>query len=206
MSRYLGPRVRVMRALGTDLPGLSRKTTERRPYPPGQHGANPKRRPKMSPFKQRLQEKQKLRYYYGLTERQFANTFRKASRTVGNSGEKLLELLESRLDNTVFRAGLARTIPAARQLVGHGHVTVNGQVVDRPAFQVKLGHVIGLRVRSKDLDTVASSIIEPVAKPPPWLDVAVEERSAKVVGAPTGESILIFIDVRLVVEYYAQRA
>jgi small subunit ribosomal protein S4 len=206
MSRYLGPRVRVQRALGTDLPGLSRKTTERRPYPPGQHGPSPKRRPKMSPFKQRLQEKQKLRFYYGLTERQFSNTFRKATRAIGNSGEKLLEMLESRLDNVVFRAGLARTIPAARQLVGHGHITVNGQVVDRPGYQVRSGQVLALRTRSKDLDIVATSIIEPVAPPPPWLEVDREAKTARVTTVPSGESILIFIDVRLIVEFYAQRA
>jgi small subunit ribosomal protein S4 len=206
MSRYLGPRVRVMRALGTDLPGLSRKTTERRPYPPGQHGPSPKRRPKMSPFKQRLQEKQKLRFYYGLTERQFSNVFFKAARTTGNSGEKLLELLESRLDNVVFRAGLARTIPAARQLVGHGHITVNGEVVDRAGYLVRQGQVLGLRLRSKDLDVVATSIIEPVAQLPNWLEVNKDERTARVSSTPSGESILIFVDVRLVVEFYAQRS
>jgi small subunit ribosomal protein S4 len=195
-----------MRALGTDLPGLSRKTTERRPYPPGQHGPSPKRRVRVSPFKQRLQEKQKLRYYYGLTERQFSNTFRKAARVTGNSGEKLLELLESRLDNVVFRAGLARTIPAARQLVGHGHVTVDGKVVDRPGFAVRPNQILALRQRSKDLDIVATSIIEPVAVPPPWLDVDKEARTVRVSGTPSGESILIFIDVRLVVEFYAQRS
>ncbi len=206
MSRYLGPRVRVMRALGTDLPGLSRKTTERRPYPPGQHGPSPKRRPKMSPFKQRLQEKQKLRFYYGLTERQFSNTFSRAARTTGNSGEKLLELLESRLDNAVFRAGLARTIPAARQLVGHGHITINGEVVDRPGYLVRQGQVLALRLRSKDLDVVATSIIEPVAQLPNWLDVNKDERTARISSVPSGESILIFVDVRLVVEFYAQRS
>lgn len=195
-----------MRALGTDLPALSRKTTERRPYPPGQHGPSPKRRVRVSPFKQRLQEKQKLRYYYGLTERQFANTFRKAARVTGNSGEKLLELLESRLDNVVFRAGLARTIPAARQLIGHGHVTVDGKAVDRPGFVVRANQIIGLRQRSKDLDIVATSMLEPVAVPPPWLDVDKEARTVRVTGAPSGESILLFIDVRLVVEFYAQRA
>ena len=106
----------------------------------------------------------------------------------------------------MFRAGLARTIPAARQLVGHGHITINGEVVDRPGYLVRQGQVLALRLRSKDLDVVATSIIEPVAQLPNWLDVNKDERTARISSVPSGESILIFVDVRLVVEFYAQRS
>ena len=204
MSRYLGPRLKKMRALGLDLPGLSRKTFERRPYPPGQHGPNPKRRNKVSAFKIRLQEKQKLRLYYGLTEKQFGNLVELATRKVGNTGELLLSLLESRLDNVVFRTGFARTIPAARQLVRHGHVQVNGRKVDIPSFHVRAGDVLALRTRSKDLDVIATSLAEPVAQPPSWLTVDVIEKTARIVGAVDASSVLIPIDPRLIVEFYAQ--
>jgi small subunit ribosomal protein S4 len=203
MSRNLAPRVRQMRALGVNLPGLSRKSIERRPYPPGQHGTSPKRR-KVSPYKLRLMEKQKLRFYYGLTERQFGNTVELAGRRTGNTGDQLVTLLETRLDNVVFRAGFARTIPAARQLVGHGHIVVDGRPVDRPGFRVARGHRIAVRARSKDLDIIGTSLAEPVASPPRWLAVDAEARSVEVVGAPDFESMLIAVDLRLVIEFYAQ--
>jgi len=203
MSRNLGPRVRVMRALGVDLPGLSRKSIERRPYPPGQHGPSPKRR-KVSEYKVRLMEKQKLRFYYGLTERQLGNLVDLAVAQVGNTGEKLITLLESRLDNVVFRAGLARTIPAARQLVTHGHIQVGGSRVDRPGFRVKPGQQITLQQRSRELDAIATSLAEPVSPPPKWLDVDKAEKSIIVREAPDTSSLLISVDLRLVVEFYAQ--
>jgi len=124
MSRYVGPKVRVLRALGTDLPGLTRKKSERRPTRPGQHGAA---RKKFSEYALRLIEKQKLRMNYGLSERQLLRLFVEAAGTKGNTAERLVELLERRLDNVVFRAGFARTIPAARQLIMHGHVLVEGR-------------------------------------------------------------------------------
>lgn len=205
MSRYLGPRVRVMRALGIDLPGLSRKSIERRPYPPGQHGPSPKRR-KQSDFKLRLVEKQKVRAYYGLSERQMGNLVQLAGTKTGNTGEQLIALLESRLDNVVFRAGLARTIPAARQLVLHGHVRVNGQRVDRPSYRIRTGDVLSLRERSKDLDIVATSVVDPVAPPPSWLSVDKEAKTASISGTPDLSSMLIGVDLRLIIEFYAQRA
>ncbi|MGN6106200.1 MAG: 30S ribosomal protein S4 [Kofleriaceae bacterium] len=205
MSRYTGPRLRVMRALGLDLPGLSRKSIERRPYPPGQHGSNPRRRQRRSPFKDRLQEKQKLRFYYGLTERELANVVDQASRRVGNTGELLIELLESRLDNVVFRAGLARTIPAARQLVGHGHVQVDGRRVDRPGYRLRPGQQVSLRARSRDLDVVATSLVEPVAVAPRWLAVDRDQRTATVTERPGPDAMLIHVDLRLIIEFYAQR-
>lgn len=194
-----------MRALGVDLPGLSRKTTERRPYPPGQHGPSPKRR-KQSEFKLRLVEKQKVRYYYGLTERQLGNLVAHAGSLQGNTGERLITLLESRLDNVVFRAGLARTIPAARQLVNHGHVRVDGHPVDRAGYRVRQGEVVALRERSRELDVVATALAEPVAPPPPWLAVDRDAKTITVTGSPDASSTLVYIDLRLIVEFYAQRS
>ena len=145
MSRYNGPRVKVMRALGVDLPGLSRKTIERRPYAPGQHGQN--RRRKVSDFGRQLKEKQKLRYNYGIGEKQMRRYVAAARASKMAAGDKLLELLERRLDNAVFRAGYAPTIPAARQLVNHGHITVNGRRVDIPSYSLRPGDVIRPRTR-----------------------------------------------------------
>jgi len=203
MSRYLGPRLKKMRALGLDLPGLSRKSIERRPYPPGQHGLNLKRR-KVSAYKIRLQEKQKLRLYYGLTERQFANVVALASTKTGNTGEQLISLLEARLDNVVFRAGFARTISAGRQLVRHGHVLVDGRSVDIPSYRVRGDQRISLGPRSQELDVVATSLADPVASLPAWMVVDAADKSITVHGAPDSSSLLLPIDTRLIVEFYAQ--
>lgn len=205
MSRNLDPRVRKMRALGVNLPGLSRKSIDRRPYPPGQHGPSPKRR-KQSEYKVRLMEKQKLRFYYGLTERQLGNMVKLAGKRAGNTGERLLAMLESRLDNVVFRAGLARTIPAARQLVGHGHIDVDGHRVDRPGFHVRSGQKITIRQKSRDLDTIVTSLVDPVATPPRWLVPDASDRSARIDGEPDHSGMLVSIDLRLIVEFYAQRS
>jgi len=204
MSRHLGPRVREMRALGVDLPGLSRKSIERRPYPPGQHGPSTKRR-KFSEYKVRLMEKQKLRLYYGVTERQLRNLVRLAGAQVGNTGERLVALLESRLDNVVFRAGFARTIPAARQLVTHGHVEIDGHRVDRPAYRVGRGERIALRAKSRELAAVATSLVDPITAPR-WLELDVAQHAVTVREVPDRTSLLVTIDLRLVIEFYAQRS
>lgn len=203
MSRYLGPRVKKMRALGIDLPGLSRKSIERRPYPPGQHGLTFKRR-KPSEFKVRLAEKQKLRLYYGLTERQFGRIVERATKGTGNTGDLLLQLLEARLDNVVFRGGFARTIPAARQLVRHGHVLVNGKRLDIPSAQVRAGDVVALRERSRELDIVATSLADPVGPPPAWLDVDTAGKTIRIAAPPDGATSLVQVDPRLIIEFYAQ--
>jgi small subunit ribosomal protein S4 len=203
MSRLLGPRVREMRALGVDLPGLSRKSIERRPYPPGQHGQS--RRRKLSDYALRLREKQKLRLNYGLGERQFSNLFRLASRSSANPGERLLALLEQRLDNVVFRAGFARTIPAARQLVGHGHVLVDGKRVDRAGYRVRAGQLLTIAERSRTLDIIQSSLLAPIEPRPRWLEVDKEAVTARIIADPDADAVLVPVDVRLVVEYYAQR-
>jgi len=198
MSRYLGPRLKRMRAVGIELPGLSTRTLERRPYRPGQHGL---RRRKVSSYAIRLTEKQKLRWNYGLGERQLHNLFRRAAAGSSNTGERLIELLESRLDNVVFRAGFAPTIPAARQLVNHGHITVNGRRVTFPAYSVRTGEHLGLTPRGARNDRVANALVAPRFPPPRWLTVDREQRAAIVTAPPEVASALLHVDHRLVVEF-----
>lgn len=202
MSRYRGPRVRVLRALGTDLPGLSRKKRDRRPYPPGQHGQE---RRKLSEYGIRLLEKQKVRMNYGLSERQLLNLFVEASSGSGNTAERLLELLERRLDNVVFRAGFARTIPAARQLINHGHVLVDGKPLDLPNARVAQGQVISLRERSRKMPSIAASLATPLDFPTDWLSVDTTELTATVKELPSAGSVPFPVKMQLVVEFYSQR-
>jgi small subunit ribosomal protein S4 len=202
VSRYTGPRLRALRALGTELPGLTRKKAERRPYPPGQHGMQ---RRKLSEFALRLLEKQKLRMNYGVTERQLIGLMQEAKSGKANAGERLIEFLERRLDNVVFRAGFARTIPAARQLVNHGHVLVEGRRVDIASFRVKQGQTISLRERSQELAVVAASLATPLPFPTPWLEVDTAKLSAKVLSLPDVTSIPFALNVQRVIEFYSQR-
>jgi small subunit ribosomal protein S4 len=202
MSRYRGPRVRVLRALGTDLPGLSRKKRERRPFPPGQHG---QARRKLSEYGLRLLEKQKIRMNYGLGERQLLNLFVEASSGSGNTAERLIELLERRLDNVVFRAGFARTIPAARQLINHGHVLRDGKVLDIPSARVDKGQVISIGERSRKMPSIAASLATPLDFPTDWLTVDATELTATVKELPDASSIPFPVKMQLVVEFYSQR-
>lgn len=203
MSRFNGPRVKVMRALGVDLPGLSRKSIERRPYPPGQHGQA--RRRKISDFGRQLKEKQKLRFNYGVGEKQMRRYVAQARSSKLAAGDKLLELLERRLDNAVFRAGYAPTIPAARQLVNHGHITVNGRRVDIASYQLKPGDVIRPRERSLGLQSITSSLEELSLSRPEWIEFDSKKLTTRVKSEPTPESVPFPIDVQLVVEYYSKR-
>jgi len=203
MSRYTGPRVKKMRALGVDLPGLSRKSIERRPYRPGEHGQA--RRRKMSDFGKQLQEKQKLRLNYGLSEKQFRRLVAEARASKDATGQKLLELLERRLDNVVFRAGLAPTIPAARQLVAHGHLTVNGRRTDIPSFRVREGDVIRPREKSLNLQSIAESLGEMSLIRPEWMEFDDKKRTTRIGMLPTASSVPFPVDVQLVVEYYSKR-
>lgn len=202
MSRYTGPRLKVMRALGVELPGLSRKSIADRPYPPGQHGQRQQRK---SGFGLQLQEKQKLRFNYGLSERQMRRLVLDARRDRGSSGAKLAELLERRLDNVAFRAGFAATGVAARQLVNHGHVTVNGRRVDIPSYRVKVGDVIGLSAKGRGLLVVKTSFAEPSLTRPEWLAVNEQEFSATVRHLPALSDLPFPLEMQLVVEYYSQR-
>ncbi len=202
MSRFTGPRVKVMRALGTDLPGLSPKKMEKRPYPPGQHGHA---RKKLSEFALRLQEKQKLRKNYGVTESQLRRLVVEAGKGGGPTGHRLIELLERRLDNAVFRAGFARTIPGARQLVNHGHILIDGKRVDIASFRIQKGQKISFRARSQKLTAVEAGFAIADTFQTPWLQVNRETREAVVAGLPDETSILFPLSVQLVIEYYSQR-
>lgn len=202
MSRYTGPRLKIMRALGVELPGLSRKSMENRPNPPGQHGARQRR---VSGFGQQLREKQKLRFNYGLGERQMRRLMEDAKRGKGNAGEKLAELLERRLDNVVFRAGFAPTIPSARQLVNHGHFTVDGKKVNIPSYRVRPGEVIGLARPQKLLDIIKFSMEQPALTRPEWLSWDAAASTATMTHVPALSDIPFPIEMQLVVEYYATR-
>ncbi len=201
MSRYRGPRLRVVRRLG-DLPGLTRKAA-RRAYPPGQHGQARKKR---SEYAVQLEEKQKLRYNYGLSERQLVRYVRKARRVSGYTGQTLLQLLEMRLDNTVFRMGMAPTIPAARQLVTHGHVTVNGRLVNVPSYQCRPGEEIAVRDRESSRRLVTENLQFPgLANLPNHLEFDKNKMMGKVNGIVEREWVALQINELLVVEYYSRK-
>lgn len=202
MSRYRGPRLRVVRRLG-DLPGLTRKSA-RRAYPPGQHGQNRKKR---SEYAIRLEEKQKLRLNYGLTEKQMLRYVRRARRVTGSTGQVLLQLLEMRLDNTVFRMGMAPTIPAARQLVNHGHVTVNGRVVDIASYQCRPGETISVRDRDASRKLVEANLQYPgLANLPSHLEFDKNKMTGKVNSLIEREWVALQVNELLVVEYYSRQA
>lgn len=204
MSRYTGPRVKVLRALGLDLPGLSRKSMQERTQPPGQHGAR-KMASKKSEFGRQLLEKQKLRYNYGLSETQFRRVVAEAKKGRAATGEKLIELLERRLDNLVFRAGFAPTIPAARQLVAHGHFLLNGRRVTIPSIRLRLGDSLAPRQASRNLDIIKSTLAEPSLTRPEWLAYDEAAQSARLSQLPGVDAVPFPVDLQLVVEYYATR-
>ncbi|MEB3249247.1 MAG: 30S ribosomal protein S4 [Merismopediaceae bacterium] len=202
MSRYRGPRLRVVRRLG-ELPGLTRKSP-RRAYAPGQHGQNRKKR---SEYAIRLEEKQKLRLNYGVTEKQLVRYVKKARRATGSTGQSLLQLLEMRLDNTVFRLGMAGTIPGARQLVNHGHIMVNGKVVDIPSYQCRPGDVVSVRDRDRSRQLVQANMEYPgLANLPTHLEFDKNTLVGKVNGVIEREWIALQINELLVVEYYSRKA
>ena len=202
MSRYRGPRLRITRRLGS-LPGLTRKEP-RRAYPPGQHGQNRKKR---SEYAIRLEEKQKLRLNYGVTEKQMLRYVRKARRATGSTGLVLLQLLEMRLDNTVFRLAMGPTIPGARQLVNHGHVTVNGRVVDIASYQCRPGDVIGVRNREGSKKLVEANLQYPgLANTPNHLDFDKATLTGKVTGTIDREWVALQVNELLVVEFYSRQA
>lgn len=202
MSRYRGPRLRLMRALGVELPGLSRKTTERRPFPPGQHKGGGRR--KLSGYAVQLREKQKLRFNYGVTERQMRRYVAMAFGGKGNPGHMLLQLLERRLDNVVFRCGFAPTIPSARQLINHGHVRVNNKRVDIASFLVKGSEKIALTPKAEKMPVVVSTLATPPLPIPTWIERP-EANLAIVKGMPDRDSFPFPITEQMIVEYYTQR-
>ena len=204
MSRFTGPRLKVMRALGVDLPGLSRKSKEARPNPPGQHGARAIRR-KKSDFGVQLIEKQKLRFNYGLTERQLRRLMVDARKGKEPTGDTLLQLLERRLDNVVFRAGFAPTIVAARQLVTHGHLQLNGKTATIPSMRLRTNDEVSMKSGRAELAVVAESLKEPALMRPEWLAWDEQQKKAKIAHLPGAHDVPFPVDVQQVVEYYANR-
>ena len=198
MSRYTGPSWKVSRRLGISLTG-SGKELARRPYAPGQHGQS---RRKLSEYGMQLREKQKLRMMYGMTERQFANTFKRAGKIrEGKHGDNFMILLEQRLDNVVYRLGLATTRRQARQLVNHGHITVDGKRVDIPSYEVQPGQVISLRERSKNLQIVKDAF-EAVVGRAPFVSFDEDKMEGTLVRLPERDELDANIDESLIVEYY----
>lgn len=203
MARHTGPRLKIIRRLGTPLPGLKRTDPDlRRPYPPGQHG--PTRRKKLSDYALRLMEKQKLRFHYGVGEKQLRRYVADAFNRKGNSGTNLLQNLERRLDNAVFRMGLAPTIPAARQLTRHGHVTVNGKRVNIPSYRLVPGETIAIREKSKWKERALEAMKDPNnLAAPSYLEIDQSAGSATFTAVPDVEDCPIDIDPQLIVEYYS---
>ena len=204
MARYRGPRVKRCRSVGTVLPGLTNKPALERPFPPGQHGA--RRRGKTSDYKLRLIEKQKLRLHFGVLEKQFQKYMREAARRRGPTGENLANLLESRLDNVVWRLGLAQTIPMARQLVVHGHISVDGKRVDRPSYQVSSGSEITLREKSKAKPFLQEALERSASRVrPQYLEFDPAKGIGKMVVPPSMLDIPFEVNIQAVIEFYSQK-
>ncbi|HEX9937086.1 MAG TPA: 30S ribosomal protein S4 [Longimicrobium sp.] len=205
-----GPRLKAIRRLGTPLPGLTRKTADKKPYPPGQHGptggGSGRGRRKQSEYGRQLLEKQKLRLNYGVSERQLRNYMAMANKLGGKTGEALLALLERRLDNVVFRLGLAPTIPAARQLVAHGHVRVNGRRVDRSAFLVNVGHHVTMSDRARNMPEVKNSVEHgPQVRLPGYLAIDPSDKfGGRMITLPMRSDVPLIVDDAAVVEFYAR--
>jgi len=202
--RYTGPRLKVMRALGTELPGLSRKSIENRPHPPGQHGAKLFATRK-SEFGKQLREKQKIKFNYGLSERQMRRVMAEARSTRGNTGATMLELLERRLDNFVFRAGFAPTLIAARQLVNHNHVLLNGHAANIASIRIRAGDEISVRDRALKIPSVIEALAAPALERPEWLVFDETRKSARVTRLPMPDEVPFPVEIQQVIEYYTQR-
>ena len=200
MARYTGPAWKLSRRLGISLSGTG-KELEKRPYAPGPHGPN--QRKKLSEYGLQLQEKQKLRHMYGMTERQFRRTFDQAGKMPGKHGENFMILLEARLDNLVYRMGLARTRRAARQLVNHGHIEVDGGRVDIPSYSLKPGQVITVREKSQNLDIIKESV-EINNFVPEYLDFDADSLKGTFVRLPERSELPAEINEQLIVEYYSR--
>ncbi|WP_078595021.1 30S ribosomal protein S4 [Evansella clarkii] len=200
MARYTGPSWKLSRRLGISLSGTG-KELQKRPYGPGEHGPN--QRKKLSEYGLQLQEKQKLRHMYGMNERQFRSLFDQAGKMQGIHGENFMILLESRLDNLVYRLGLARTRRQARQLVNHGHITVDGQRVDIPSYRVQPGQTISVREKSRNLDIVKDAL-EVNDFVPAYLEFDVDSLEGKYVRFPERSELPAEITEALIVEFYSR--
>jgi len=201
MARYTGPKTKIARKFGEPIFGED-KSLEKRNYPPGQHGSS-KRRGKKSEYAIQLMEKQKAKYTYGILEKQFRNLFEKASRSKGVTGEVLLQLCESRLDNMVYRFGLSPTRSGARQLVSHRHITVNGSIVNIPSYQVKKGDVVGVREKSKSLNIIHEANSKDYSSNE-WLSWNKDKLQGTYVNVPERSQIPETIKEQLIVELYSK--
>src|SRR5687768_13494538 len=201
MARYTGPKVRISRRFNEPIMG-DNKALAKKNYPPGQHGRGKKR--KQSEYATQLAEKQKAKYIYGLLERQFAKLFNEASRKKGVTGETLLQLLEARLDNTVYRLGIAPTRRAARQLVLHKHIQVNGETVNISSYTLKPGDMVGVRERSKSLEAIGNSLSVQSARKYNWLEWDNNEMVGKIIHLPPRQDIPENINEQLIVELYSK--
>ena len=201
MARYTGPSTKIARKFGEPIFGAD-KDFEKRNYPPGQHGAARKRARKASEYGNQLKEKQKVKYMYGVLERQFRNTYERASRMQGQKGENLIFLLESRLDNVVYRLGIAPTRAAARQLVLHKHITLNGEVCNIPSAQVKQGDTVAVRERSKSLEVIQNSVAS--ANKYSWLEFDAKTLTGKFLNIPARTEIPETINEQLIVDLYSK--
>ena len=202
MARYIGPTTKIARKFGEPIYGAD-KYFEKKNFPPGQHGAAKKRR-KSSEYGIQLMEKQKAKYTYGILERQFAKTFDKAQRHKGVTGEVLLQLLESRLDNVVYRLGIAPTRAAARQFVNHSHIIVNGKVVNIPSYTVKSGDLVGVREKSKSLEAITNSLASSKKSKYSWLEWDSDNMIGKFLNVPERTDIPENIKEQLIVELYSK--
>lgn len=201
MARYRGPKSKIARKFNDPIFGPS-KALQKKSYPPGQHGRG--RRRKQSEYAVQLMAKQKAKYTYGVLERQFANLFEKANSKQGITGEILLQMLESRLDNVVFRMGIAPTRRGARQLVGHKHITVNGEIVNVPSFQVKPGDLVGVREKSKSLEVITNSLASHNVSRFGWLEWDKSQMAGRFTGVPPRDEIPENIQEQLIVELYSK--
>lgn len=201
MARYRGPKQKIARRFKEPIFGPS-TALERKPYGPGQHGRN--RFTRKSEYAVQLDEKQKAKYTYGLLERQFRNLYEKATRQKGVTGEVFLQLLESRLDNVVFRMGFARTRRQARQLTSHRHIVVNGQVVNIPSYQVKPGDIVSVRPKSRNMDLVNESLQSYSTNKYSWIETDKKSKTGKFLSVPLMEEIPENINVQLIIELYSK--
>ncbi|NCP46306.1 MAG: 30S ribosomal protein S4 [Flavobacteriales bacterium CG18_big_fil_WC_8_21_14_2_50_32_9] len=202
MARYRGPKSKISRKFREPIFGPD-KVLEKKNYPPGQHGPN-KRRGKQSEYAIQLAEKQKAKYTYGILEKQFANIFEKSSRKTGITGELLLQFCERRLDNIVFRLGVAPTRSGARQLVSHRHITVNGKIVNIPSYTLNVGDVIGVREKSKSLEAISSSLATRSVNKHEWLNWDGALMSGTIINLPERQQIPENIKEQLIVELYSK--
>jgi small subunit ribosomal protein S4 len=204
MARYRGPRLKICRSLGVILPGLTSTSTLARPYPPGQHGA--KRKSKVSDYRLRLVEKQKFRFHYGILEKQFKGYVSRASHMKGPAGQNLVRLLECRLDSVVWRLGLASSIAAARQLVVHGHIQINGKRVDRPSCQVGVGDQIAVCEKSRSKPFIQAALAMSASRVrPAFLDFDPAKAQGSMITLPDREDVPFEGNTQAIIEFYSQQ-